>query len=385
MTIKKTNIHVANIIEEGRWGGPQHRILSIAKLIRESDLKTIVILPKKNNADFVKLLKENNIDFLELNIHKLTRNIPGIISFLFSFPFDIWKLKKAIKKNKIDIVHCNSAGQWKGLIAGRLAGCSTLWHLNDTHMPKSVRIVFKLLSRYVVSGFLLSANRTGTYYLKDKYQHLPQFIIRPPVDCNHFKQLNTPTKITNNSICIISVGNINAYKDTETYIRAADILKKQLGTEVNFKQIGQEFESQKNYIAKIHSLNNQTDEPIVELLGGKKDIRPFLQESDIFVCSSRSEAGPMSVFEAMAMGLPIVSTDVGDIAQMNLEGDFAKIVPVGDHNELAITIAELIKSKEVRNRLGNNARKYALKELDISICANQHLIAYQAILNNQVN
>ena len=382
ITMKKTNtnLRVANIIEEGRWGGPQHRILSVAVLLQKQEIETIVVLPEKNNLTFTSKLRESNIPFYNIKLYKLTRNKFGVLLYLINFPIDIWRIIKILKTNEIDLAHCNGASQWKGVIAAKLAGCPACWHLNDTFMPRSVKFIFKLLSKWTVTGFLLSSNRTSSYYLQDKYKQYPRFIIRPPVNCQYFKPIKTPKEI-NNCTNIISVGNINADKDTETYIRAAQLLNEQFDNKIHCSQIGPKFKSQKNYIAKIEALNNKSSKPEVELLGSQQDIRPFLEESHIFVCSSRAESGPMSVFEAMAMGLPIVSTDVGDISQMNQEGDFAIIVPVGDHVKLAKAIAKLIKSKDEISRLGANARIFAMKELDTTICAENHSIAYKAILS----
>ena len=47
--------------------------------------------------------------------------------------------------------------------------------------------------------------------------------------------------------------------------------------------------------------------------GSRKDVRPLLKRFDVYVCSSKSESSPISVWEAMSMARPIVSTHVGDV------------------------------------------------------------------------
>lgn len=381
MTTHKQHIRVANIIEEGRWGGPQHRITSVAKRLKNRGIETLVIMPQRDNSIFAEKLQVAGISFRAVKLHKLTRNKQGLVSFLIHFPTDIWRIRNIIKQSEVQLVHCNSAGQWKGLIAAKLAGCPTYWHLNDTNMPKSVRLVFKLLAKWVVTSFLLSAERVSSYYLQDKFSNYPRFILRPPVDCEFFRPENNFNITQEDTIKVIGVGNINADKDTKTYVRAAQLLRDEFGSRIHCAQVGPEFESQKHYIASVKELNNQNGKQTLEFLGGQQDIRPFLKQSDIFICSSRAESGPMSVFEAMAMGLPIVTTDVGDLAIMNSEGDFARVVPVGDHVALARAASELVKSPEERKHLGRNARRYALKNLNVEICAIKHAKAYCSLLD----
>jgi glycosyltransferase involved in cell wall biosynthesis len=92
------------------------------------------------------------------------------------------------------------------------------------------------------------------------------------------------------------------------------------------------------------------------LLGERSDAAVCLAAMDIFCLSSRTEAFPNVVGEAMAMGLPCVATDVGDVGF--LMADTGVIVPRADPEALASGIAGLVQSgPERRHQMGSRARE----------------------------
>ena len=60
-------MRVANIIEEGRLGGPQIRIVRVAKAMK-SCVNTLVVMPNHNSADFMQLCNKEHINYVQTNI-----------------------------------------------------------------------------------------------------------------------------------------------------------------------------------------------------------------------------------------------------------------------------------------------------------------------------
>lgn len=84
--------------------------------------------------------------------------------------------------------------------------------------------------------------------------------------------------------------------------------------------------------------------------------RALLAGADLLVLPSRQEAMPMAILEAMAAGVPVVATEVGEIPDLVLDGATGLLVPAGDADALAAAIARLLASPAERARLGRCAR-----------------------------
>jgi glycosyltransferase involved in cell wall biosynthesis len=82
-------------------------------------------------------------------------------------------------------------------------------------------------------------------------------------------------------------------------------------------------------------------------------------QHDIFVNASRIDNQPVSILEAFAAGLPVVSTGTGDIAAMVRAGESGRLVPGGDPAAMARTVASLLEDPEGTRRMARRARGVA--------------------------
>ncbi|MGY1744274.1 glycosyltransferase family 4 protein [Blastococcus sp. SYSU D00695] len=99
--------------------------------------------------------------------------------------------------------------------------------------------------------------------------------------------------------------------------------------------------------------------------GFVEDAAEFLRPLDLFCLSSRREALPLVLLEAMAAGLPCVSTDVGDV-RTAVGGD-AVVVPVEDAGALAAALRGLLTDPARRADLGARARARAVRQFDAGL------------------
>jgi colanic acid/amylovoran biosynthesis glycosyltransferase len=97
---------------------------------------------------------------------------------------------------------------------------------------------------------------------------------------------------------------------------------------------------------------------------GEAEVAEILVESDVYVLPSvaKGEAAPVSIMEAMASGLPVVSSQIGGVDELVRDGVDGLLVPQGDPDALAEAIASLSLDKALRERLGAAARARAVAE-----------------------
>lgn len=116
----------------------------------------------------------------------------------------------------------------------------------------------------------------------------------------------------------------------------------------------------------------------VVLLGERSDMPQLLPVFDMYVSSSRAEAFPIVLAEAMASGLPCVTTDVGDSA--TLVGETGRVTPAGDAAALAEAIGELLAlSPERRRALGRQARQRVIERYSLSRVAEAYASLYRTV------
>jgi glycosyltransferase involved in cell wall biosynthesis len=152
-----------------------------------------------------------------------------------------------------------------------------------------------------------------------------------------------------NPVRIVSVARFEAPKDHRTLLCALARLRS-LDWELELVGDGPLESSSRALAASLGIARN------VRFAGYRQDVAAVLGRAQVFVLSSRSEALPRSVLEAMRAGLPVVATDVGGLPEMIAHGVNGMLTPRGNHEALAAALASLIVDAGSRLRLGASAR-----------------------------
>jgi glycosyltransferase involved in cell wall biosynthesis len=106
--------------------------------------------------------------------------------------------------------------------------------------------------------------------------------------------------------------------------------------------------------------------PPVVLLGhlSPTDVPAFLAAIDVLAVPSYDEGLPRAVLEAMAMGVPVVASDVGGIPDAVQDGITGLLVPPGDAEALASALIRVLDDRDFAIRLGTTGRRRVLEEFD---------------------
>ena len=167
------------------------------------------------------------------------------------------------------------------------------------------------------------------------------------------------------------IGRLSTEKGPDLFLRMALSVRAQVpsaefvlvGDGAMLKQL-QTFAKRFGLADAVHFAGNQSDMPAV------------LNELDVVVSSSHSEAMPLAVMEAMASGVPVVACKVGGIPDLVAHGVTGWLVDAGDVETLATRVVELLDDDALRSAAGAAARARAVDRmrLDQSVDATTRLL-----------
>lgn len=147
-------------------------------------------------------------------------------------------------------------------------------------------------------------------------------------------------------VLVGTVANFRHQKDYPTLLRAAQRVV-QSGEAIRFVAIGDG--PLERELFRLHDQLGLGDRFL--FLGRLEDPARVLAACDLFVLSSQFEGLPLSVIEALAMGLPVVATSVGGVQDVVVNGREAELVPVGNPRRLAETLLALARDGERRREM----------------------------------
>lgn len=235
---------------------------------------------------------DNNIKIICLN-YKGIKDLPRVLLLL----------RKIIKENKIDIVHShlNPAGFYTNLALPKgvkqVHTLHTIYSKNSSTRPtllklekyilfKSKKVSLIFLSETLKKDFLTHINFKGRTFVLNNF--IEDIFFTPSL------------KKENNEFKIIAVGNLNPVKN---YLYLCEIFNHLKDTPVSLDIYGG------GDIEKYQELIDK-EKLSIKLMGLQTDIHNVLPQYDLFIMASKYEGYPVSVLEAMAMGLPCMLSDI---------------------------------------------------------------------------
>lgn len=118
----------------------------------------------------------------------------------------------------------------------------------------------------------------------------------------------------------------------------------------------------------------------VRFAGQQRDVVPWLQALDVFTLPSYANEGvSQAVMQAMAVGLPVITTPIGSSADVIKAGLTGILVPPKDSNSLAQAIRKLIDNPQEASRLGDGARSFALENCGLERMITRMEAAFQRV------
>lgn len=187
-----------------------------------------------------------------------------------------------------------------------------------------------------------------------------------------FKQVIAP----NDEWIIVHSSNFRKVKRTDDVVRVFEKVNKAIPSKLLFVGDGPE----RSY---IESLARQTEaRKDVVFLGRQEEVEDIMAISDLFLLPSEYESFGLVALEAMAAGVPVISTNVGGLPEINIEGVTGFLSAVGDVDNMADNIIKILSDEHALKIMKKNALKQA-KRFDIDNIVPQYVDLYNRMLANK--
>lgn len=251
------------------------------------------------------------------------------------------RLKRELRAHRPDVLQCwmYYADLLGGLAGRRLGIKHILWGIRNSHfesggtrLKRAVRKSCAIASRHLPWRIVCVADSALEVHARAGYDRARMEVIHNGYDPDAFTYSETARHalrrelgIPADGLVIGSVGRYSAAKDHHSFVQAADAaLGQRRG--MYFMLVGRDLTQDNQALARQIAATRQPDRFF--LLGQRSDVADCLSAMDVFCLHSRTEGFPNALGEAMCVGRPCISTDVGD-ARLLL-GQGGRVVPAGD-------------------------------------------------------
>lgn len=320
----------------------------------------------------------------------------GIELFAFDFRnspiFHFIGLVRLIRRIRPDIVqtwlyHADLIGG----LAAHVAGLhKVIWGVRTTDISASgsfntrmVRWLCSRMSYWIPKKIVCAAEAAKQSHLLLGYDEKKMVVVPNGYDFSRLcatsearRLLRIQYGIEKTELVIGSLGRFNDIKDQENFVRAAYLLIPKFRN-LRFLMVGRGVDWANSKL--VSWVNNCGCKDRFILLGEREDVPQCLAAMDIFCLHSRNEAFPNVLVEAMSMGLPCVSTDVGD-ASIILAGN-GVVVPKENPLALAHGIGSLLEMDSVeRAALGERGKQHVLAAYSIDRARERFEMLYDQLI-----
>ena len=367
-------IHIITRLDKG--GSAENTLLTVRGLDREMyDVILIRGLSAESN------MTEDEAEAVEKSVREAESEevrvvtVPSLVRRISPF-YDLkafFALIKILRHEHPDIVHTHTSkagisGRWAAFFArvpiiihtphghvfwGYFGRCKTLFY-----------IVLERLTACITDKIIALTEQEKKDHLHFRIAFEDKFsIVHSGISLDRFSNtsidpaaMKKKLEIPEGNLVVGTTGRLTRIKGHRYLIEAAArIVDARPDTTFVFLGDGELLDELKNMASRLGIEEN------VKFPGWRPDVAEVMSIFDVFVLPSLNEGMGRVLVEAMALGKPIVASDVGGISDLVIHDRNGYLVPVGDVETLAARIKELLDDFGKREKMGNMGRRYAAK------------------------
>lgn len=350
---KNSKKNIGLFLDDSRISGISIYTMHLAYYIsKKLKIPCEIVLSKKNSNDYVKLLKKKKITFKFYKIERVSKNT--ILNYVLFFLFKKKFLLQFYYKNIYSLYIIQGSLQFLNHIMCNTLKKKTVLIVHDAFTNWFFKFILKLIVDKRTKIIFVS-QRSYNFYKKTFSKNSKIIIPNGIMSQKKIATINKTKFLKIGTSC-----NINPDKNIELLIKIAKILKKEKQN-ITFLIAGNIYNSQLKYFKLLKEKIKKEKLHNIKFLGYKKKINNFLKKINLYCCFSKRESSPLSVLEAMHLGFPIITTDVGDLKYHLKRGKFGFLIQDFDENIYADKIKKILYDKNLYSKLSDASYNYAQK------------------------
>lgn len=342
-------------------------------LMEHTDWVPSVICLLRRGGPFLTILQERGVQIEECKLHRL------------GFTF---RLKRLLEKLGPEVVHSQVAFSmpWQVLgirFSGRRKIIFTQQNEYQNWSPWIARIRLRLyffvffrsidhytcVSHQVRSSLTsLTGRSIGDFAVIPNSVNTNRFVINPEFRKDQRIHLRVPETI----FLVGMVGRFSAQKGHKYLIEASSILRER-GKLFKIVLIGVgELEAVIRQEVEVRNLGNY-----IIFYGQTLEVQKMLQAFDCFILPSLWEGMPLALLEAMAVGLPVIGTDVAGTREVIENEVTGLLIPSKNPTAIADALIRLMDDRKLRTRLANQAQSFVKGRYSVEVSISAYLTLYE--------
>ena len=384
---------ILRIINRFNIGGPTYNATFLTSELKD-EFETLLVggLPEKGEADSLHIPKEYGVTPMLITELKRT---PSFKNDRAAYR----KLIEIIREFKPDIVHTHASKAGAlGRKAAKKCGVPIIVHTFHGHVFHSyfnklkshlVQFIERRLSK-ITTAIVTISNQQKQEICFD-YGICPEektYVVPLGFDLTKFKrsaEMRLAKQLElglNNTIPTIAIiGRLVPIKNHSFFIKVIERISALSDSHFTVLIVGDGTE-RKNIENQIQHLALKPGQSI-RLIGWEKDIASFNNCVDIICLSSDNEGTPVSLIEAQAGSIPVISTNVGGVQDILLDGETGFIIEKGNLEDYAEKLLDLINDEKKRLKMSQNGWNFVQQKFSKETLASNMSILYHKLLNNK--
>lgn len=363
-------------------GGGEDDFLRLLKFL-QGKYTIYSVFPDEGRADDFAVLSDKYVAVPNRPYPGNFFRIKPILAFLFYTVKKLFVLIPFLRKNRknIDLCFVNSSVCFVEMRLLKFFSLPYVVSVKEKINPCFVRkYVYRLIDKSASKVIVISN------YLKDLLSHNIKkkeiSIIRASIDDEIYNALKSEVTVrkSTDKFIVLNIGQIYSTKNQLLLIEAVNKLNNKDSILVKFIGFIADHKYNNELLKKVNEYGLKNT---IEFFGAlsKKEIIEEYMNSDAVVITSKEEGMSLILVEALFLNKPVISTSVGIIPEVIINGENGMIIDSGNPDSLSQALEKLIRDKTFYNKIVDNSYNSYKNNFDLKKSLNEHLLMFEECIN----